>query len=207
MTHHHDPEAARGIGFPRLYDLLMLVLTRGRERRYREHVLDLAGIRAGVYLLDIGCGTGTLAIAAWRRSRPGGRVAGTDVSDAMLGVARRKARRAGAEIEFRPGDATSLPFDDAQFDVATMTTVMHAVPEAEQGQCIAEARRVLKPGGCLLLVDFGGDVRTRKHWSARHGPHGAFDLDALRELLPQEGFADAETGALDWLSLHFLRAR
>ena len=198
--------ARRGIGYPRLYDLLMFVLTRGRERRYRERVLDVAGITTGLRVLDIGCGTGSLAIAAWRRTGGTGLVAGTDVSESMLEVAQRKARRAGASVAFRHGDATSLPFGDAQFDVVTITTVLHALPEAERSRALAEARRVLEPAGRLTLVDFGGDVRRRKHWSARHGPHGAFDLDELRQPLSQHGFQKIEGGALEWLSLHFLRA-
>jgi hypothetical protein len=62
-----DVAGNRGIGFPRIYDLLLLILTRGRERAYRADVLDLAGVASGDHVLDIGCGTGTQAIAAWRR--------------------------------------------------------------------------------------------------------------------------------------------
>jgi hypothetical protein len=55
-------------------------------------------------------------------------------------------------------------------------------------------------------VDFGGDVKQRKHWSARHGAHGAFDLRELHESLSERGFRHVQAGTLDWLSLHFLRA-
>ena len=67
-----DTGLSHGIGFPRHYDLLLLILTRGRERAYREDVLDLAGVAPDHHVLDIGCGTGTQAIAAWRRSQPEG---------------------------------------------------------------------------------------------------------------------------------------
>jgi ubiquinone/menaquinone biosynthesis C-methylase UbiE len=184
----------------------MLVLTQGRERRYRAKVLDLAGVAAGTQMLDIGCGTGTLAIAAWQRSQPGGQVLGTDISKRMVDVARRKARRAKADVEFRRGDAMSLPFDDAQFDLATVSTVMHAVPDERRTRCLVEAKRVLKPAGRLIIIDFGGDLRDRRHWTARLGPHGAFDLDDLRKPLAEVGFRNIESGSVDWLSLHFLRA-
>lgn len=206
MSNTAAPQTTGGIGYPRLYDLLIGILTRGRERQYRDAMLDVLDVAPGLSVLDIGCGTGTLAIAAWRRSQPGGSVAGTDISASMLEVARRKARRAGAAVRFRQGDATSLPFDDAEFDVVTMTTVMHAVPENQRKRCIAETRRVLRPAGRLVLIDFGGEPGKRKHWSARHGAHGAFDLDDLREPLLQEGFRELEGGALHWLSLHVLRA-
>ena len=93
-----DQSLATGQGFdrPRLYDLMVLLLTRGRDRAYREELLDLVAASTGDHVLDIGCGTGTLAISAWRRVRPAGSVTGTDISEPMLAAARRKARRPAA---------------------------------------------------------------------------------------------------------------
>jgi SAM-dependent methyltransferase len=200
-------KASHHICFPRHYDLLLLILTRGRDRAYREAVLDLAGIVPGHGVLDIGCGTGTQAVAAWRRSQPGGSVVGVDVSGKMLAAARRKARRAGLAIAFHQADATQLPFEDERFDVVTMTTMMHMVPESRRQLCLREAWRVLRRGGQLLLIDYAGDPGGRKHRSARVGPHGRFDLHNLREPLSAEGFEEIDDGPLDWLSLHFLRGR
>jgi ubiquinone/menaquinone biosynthesis C-methylase UbiE len=200
-------EANRGIGFPRHYDLLLLILTRGRDRAYREDVLDLAGIAPGHRILDIGCGTGTQAIAAWRRSQPGGSVVGVDISEKMLAAARRKARGAGLNIAFHKADAAQLPFEDEQFDVVTVTTVMHMIPESRRQLCLREASRVLRHGGRLLLIDYAGDPDGPKHWSARLGPHRRFDLHSLRRPLSAEGFEEIDGGPLDWLSLHFLRGR
>ncbi|MBZ9807336.1 MULTISPECIES: class I SAM-dependent methyltransferase [unclassified Mesorhizobium] len=200
------PQANKGIGFPRLYDLLLLILTRGRDRAYREDLLDLAGLAPGFQLLDVGCGTGTQAISAWRRVQPGGSVVGLDVSEKMLAAARRKASRAGLEIPFHHSDAAKLPFEDGRFDVVTFTTVLHMVPEARRGLCLREAARVLPPGGRLLLIDYAGPVSERRHASARHGRHGQFDLDHLRGPLAEAGFERIEGGPLNWLGLHFLRA-
>lgn len=199
-------QAKRSIGFPRLYDLLLLILTRGRDRAYRESVLDLAGVAQGHDLLDIGCGTGTQAIASWHRTQPEGSVVGVDISENMLAVARRKARRAGVDIAFRSADAGQLPFDDHRFDIVTITTVMHMIPDSRHRLCLSEASRVLRPGGRLLLIDYAGDPGHRRHWSARHGAHGRFDLHRLREPLSELGFDRIDGGALAWLSLHFLRA-
>ena len=201
----HRP-SNHGITFPRLYDLLVRILTRGRERAYREALLDLAKITPGERLLDIGCGTGTLAIAAWRRLQPGGSVAATDVSEPMLGAARRKFRRAGVDIETVHADASNLPFATGRFDAVTATTVWHMLSPADQQTALLEAARVLKPGGRLLLVDYAGPRDDRTHWSARVGPHGQFDLLSLREGLAQAGFDNIEDGPTGWLSLHFLRA-
>jgi SAM-dependent methyltransferase len=199
-------EKSPGIRFPRLYDLLLRILTRGRDGAYREDLLDLTGVAAGRHVLDIGCGTGTQAIASWRRVQPGGSVIGIDISEKMLAAARRKARRAGLAIDFRCADAAQLPFEDNRFDVVTITTVMHMVPEVRRRLCLREASRVLRPGGRLLVIDYAGDPKDRKHWSAKHGRHGLFDLTAVRTVLSEERFEQIDGGPLDWLSLHFLRA-
>jgi ubiquinone/menaquinone biosynthesis C-methylase UbiE len=199
-------EANRGIGFPRLYDLLMLILTRGRDQAYRRDLLDLADIAEGHCVLDIGCGTGTQAIAAWRRSQPGGSVVGVDISEKMLAVARRKAHRAGLDIAFHHADMAQLPFEDGRFDVVTITTVMHMVPQGRRRLCLREASRVLRRGGRLLLIDYAGDPENRRHWTAKHGLHRLFNLHSLRYPLSEEGFKEVDAGPLDWLSLHFLRA-
>jgi ubiquinone/menaquinone biosynthesis C-methylase UbiE len=195
-----------GIDFPRVYDLLVLFLTRGRDRAYREDLLNLASVAPGDRVLDVGCGTGTQAIAAWRRTQPGGSVVGVDISPNMLAVARGKARRAGFDIAFQHADAARLPFEDDQFDVVTITTVMHMVPEGRHRLSLREASRVLRRGGRLLLIDYAGDPGHRSHWTAKHGAHGRFDLHSLRDPLFEEGFAEVDGGPLDWLSLHFLRA-
>jgi ubiquinone/menaquinone biosynthesis C-methylase UbiE len=172
-------EANRGIGFPHIYDLLLRILTRGREQQYRKDVLDLAGVAPGHRVLDIGCGTGTQAIAIDRRVRPGGSVIGVDISENMLTVARRKARRAGVGILFQDADAARLPFEDGLFDIVTITTVMHMVPPDRRQLCLDEVSRVLRRGGRLLIIDYAGDPRERNHWSAKHGRHRTFDLHGL----------------------------
>jgi ubiquinone/menaquinone biosynthesis C-methylase UbiE len=105
------------------YDFLVWLVTLGRERVLREEVLRLAGLEPGESVLDVGCGTGTLAIAAKRHVGPKGTVYGVDASPEMIGRAARKARKAGVEVGFRNGVAEALPFPDAQFD-AVLTTLM-----------------------------------------------------------------------------------
>jgi SAM-dependent methyltransferase len=207
LTEADGAEVNHGIGFPRLYDLLLQILTRGRDQTYRADLLALAGVGPGHHVLDIGCGTGTQAIATWHRTQPGGAVAGVDISQKMLAAARRKARRAGLDIAFHQADAARLPFEDGRFEVVTITTVMHMVPKSRRQLCLREAARVLRAGGRLLLIDYAGDPRGRKHWLARLGPHRRFDLHSLRELLSAEGFEEIDGGPLNWLSVHFLRAR
>lgn len=195
------------IRWPRLYDLFVFALTRGRDRVYGEELLDLAAIGQGDAVLDIGCGTGTLAISAWRRTRPTGNVTGADISQNMLAVARRKAARAGANVPFVQADAADLPIADASFDVALMTTVMHMIPAGSRPTAIGEMARVLKPGGQVLLVDYGGPSERRRGLAARHGRHGGFDLYTLQPAMRAAGFVSIDAAPLGWLDLHFLRGK
>ncbi len=201
------PEGNRQIDFPRLYDLLIFLMTRARERAFRRDVLDRAGLAPGRHVLDVGCGTGTQAIAAWRRVQPGGSVVGVDLSDRMLAAARRKADRSGADILFRKADAADLPFEDRRFDVVAITLALHMVPPQRRRAALAEAARVLRCGGRVLLVDYAGDPADRKHSSARHGLHRAFNLHDLRGPLAEAGFDEIDGGPLEWLSLHALWGR
>lgn len=194
-----------GIRWPVLYDLLVLVLTRGRDGAFREALLDLADLAPEHHVLDVGCGTGSLAIAASRRLGPGS-VFGTDVSEPMLARARGKARRRGRNVAFRKADACDLPFETDSFDRVLMTTVLHMVPPSRRADCIGEMARVLRPGGRALIVDYGGPLDERRSMAARHGRHGAFDLYELREAMTASGFASVKAGPLGWLDLHYLLA-
>src|SRR5215469_15061017 len=82
------------------YDLLVALLSLGGEQTYREKTLELAGLKAGESVLDVGCGTGTLAIAAKHRVGSAGRVCGIDASPEMIARARKKAKKAASEITF-----------------------------------------------------------------------------------------------------------
>ena len=169
------------------YDLLLKVLTFGGEGRFRRRMLDLARVSAGESVLDIGCGTGTLAIAAKRRVG-NGRVAGIDPSPAMIERARKKASRGKIDVQLEVAFAQELPFPDESFDVVLSTVMLHHVPKKERLGVVTEAARVTKRRGRVLLVDFGRQEGERKGLIARiHGqsgvtPKNLIDLAELASL-------------------------
>src|SRR5262245_44629673 len=113
------------------YDLLVWLLTLGRERVFREQVVRLARLQPGESVLDVGCGTGTLAIAAKRCVGPTGTVSGIDASPEMLARAGKKASKAGVEVVFTHAVAEVLPFPDAHVDeVLTKVMLHHLTPNA-----------------------------------------------------------------------------
>src|SRR5215475_8531582 len=97
------------------YDLLVCMVTLGRERSLRQRMLHPARLQVGEAVLDVGCGTGSLAIEAKRAVRSGGLVHGVDASPEMIARAHRKARKAGLDIAFATAPAQALPFPDGRF--------------------------------------------------------------------------------------------
>jgi ubiquinone/menaquinone biosynthesis C-methylase UbiE len=208
MADPHATPATRGavIHWASRYDLLVWLLTLGREPLFRQRVIGLARVAPGEAILDVGCGTGTLAIVAKRLAGPNGSVHGVDASPEMIARARMKAKRAGIEVEFATAVAETLPFQDARFDVVLTSMVIHHLPRDERQRCFREMRRVLKPGGRLLAVDFGSAGRKRRgpiaHFHRRH----RFDLFEVIPMLSEAGLNDVESGAVGFGGLQFVRA-
>jgi len=98
------------------YDKLMKRMTFGRERELRETTVSLAGVKPGDCVLEVGCGTGTLTLAAKRRAGPSGKVFGIDIIPMMIELSQRKAAQAGEEITFQLASIADVPFPDNHFD-------------------------------------------------------------------------------------------
>jgi ubiquinone/menaquinone biosynthesis C-methylase UbiE len=138
------------------YDLLLWLgnlMTRGKWQALRQTTADLAQLHVGERVLDVGCGTGTLALIAKQRVGATGRVSGIDPSVQMIARARRKAAGRGLALDFQVGVIEQLAFPDQSFDVALSSFMMHQLPNDLKRQGLAEIARVLKPGGRLLIVD------------------------------------------------------
>src|SRR5215216_6202878 len=155
-THTHESSArteGRLIRWASFYDGLVNVMTLGYIRRLRMLTVDNALLQSGENILDVGCGTGAVTIPAKLRVGKNGGAAGIDPSAEMIAVARRKANRAGLEIDFRIGVIESLPFPDGTFDAVTSSLMMHHLPEHLRVKGLAETFRVLKPGGRILIAE------------------------------------------------------
>ena len=107
------------------YDLLVWLLTRRSDRAFREQLASFAHLSANESVLDIGCGTGTLAIVAKGQVGATGQVFGIDASPAMIARATAKAAKAGVDVCFKNALAEALPFPEGQFDVVLSTLMLH----------------------------------------------------------------------------------
>lgn len=188
----------------RYYDLLAGLLTFGRERAFRERLVDVARITEGESVLDVGCGTGTLAIAAKRRAGVTGVVTGIDASSEMIDLAEKKAAKAGVDVSFRNTIAEALPFPDSSFDVVLSTLMLHHLPRGVREQCAREMRRVLKPGGRILAVDFSAPAHKQKGILGHLHRHGHVAPADIVSLLNDAGLAVIETGSAGVSDLQFV---
>ena len=152
MTGHTEGQIIHWEG---AYDVLLRIMTLGREDRFRERIIGLARLEPGQRVLDVGCGTGTLAIAAAKVVGGSGKVSGIDPAPEMIARARGKAAKAGIDVEFQVGAIEQLNLSDESVDVVLSTLMFHHLPQKLQTIGLTEIRRVLAPGGRLVLVDSG----------------------------------------------------
>jgi ubiquinone/menaquinone biosynthesis C-methylase UbiE len=208
--HRHFIPAAGHDRLLGLYDPLNWLLGTARHRAW---LLEDARIEAGARVLDLGCGTGDLAIAL-KRSHPGARVHAIDPDPKALGRAREKAASAGLDVAFEQGFGDALPYPDASFEHVVTSLVLHHLEPAQKDAAMREVARVLVPGGALHVLDFGppSGVLTRALTSLLH--RGEAVGDQLAGRLPGRmqgaGLVDvAERGrrstALGSLSLYAAR--
>ena len=132
----------------RYYDRWMNLITWGQDKRVREAVLGC--MEAGDQILDVGCGTGTLAVKA---AQKGARVTGLDLSPAMLRLAEEKASAAGVEVNFRRGYAQNPLLDDEPFDAITATFALSEMSPDEAEMVVADMAARLKMGGKMIVAD------------------------------------------------------
>jgi ubiquinone/menaquinone biosynthesis C-methylase UbiE len=184
------PAAGHAWALP-LYDPLVKLLGGEAARRA---LVEQAALRPGDRVLDLGCGTGGLALLI-KRLHPDVEVVGLDPDPRALARAHRKAARAGLAIQLDQGFGDALPYPDGAFDRLLSAFVLHHLPANQKEPTLREARRVLKPGATLHLLDFGGPEASAGGWLSRmlHASHRLRDNygDRIPALVRQAGLVDA----------------
>jgi ubiquinone/menaquinone biosynthesis C-methylase UbiE len=123
------------------------------ESKFKSHLVEQARIRAGQRVLDVGCGTATLTVLV-KQTHPGAEVFGLDGDAKILGIARRKAAKEGVALTFVEGMAFRLPHADESFERVLTSMMLHHLTPKNKRLTLAEAFRVLRPGGELHVADF-----------------------------------------------------
>ena len=214
MSHFHQngrsteqtPETQGNvIHWARSYDILTGLILRPSE----ASIGRLAQVKPGDKVLDVGCGSGRLTMAAQKWAGPEGEAVGIDPSPEMIQVARQNAGRAGLGAKFELGVVEALPFPDKTFDVVLNRLMLHHLPDDLKQRGLAEMRRVLKPGGLCLVVDFeppkSGFLRmvVENHMT----PMAKVDVREYVPLLVKAGFTEVESGPTSSKLLSFVKGR
>jgi ubiquinone/menaquinone biosynthesis C-methylase UbiE len=211
VSERYVPAAGRG-AFTRLYDPVVALTMREQTFRDRLRVQVLDGLAPGGAVVDVGCGTGTTAIAL---AAGGAAVIGVDGDPEVLALAH--AKPGAAAVQWRKGTATALPLARASADRVVMSLLLHHLSGEAKRTALAEAGRVLRPGGRLHVADWGsprGALGRAGAWLLQR----VDDAENLREhvdgrlpgVIADGGFADvALRGRLRtvWGSLELLSAR
>jgi ubiquinone/menaquinone biosynthesis C-methylase UbiE len=167
------------------------LFSRGRAfRAFRQRTIHLAALQPGEAVLDVGCGTGTLALEAAGCVGSTGHVSGIDPSPQQLARALPSAARRDLSLDFQLGVIERLPSPDRTFDVVLSSLMMHHLPAPVKRQGLVQIARVLKPGGRLIIADFT-HKQDRKARAARFHAGGS-RLHDLVALVEEAGFVRVE---------------
>ncbi|MCH8568653.1 MAG: bifunctional demethylmenaquinone methyltransferase/2-methoxy-6-polyprenyl-1,4-benzoquinol methylase UbiE [Balneolales bacterium] len=135
------------------YDLINTVLSFGIHHVWRKKAVKLTGAAEGQHVLDCATGTGDFAISFKKAVGASGVVIGTDFSAEMIKPAPSKASKKNLDIKFMVADAMDLPFEDERFDISSIAFGIRNVDDPEV--CLKEMARVVKPGGKVIVLEFG----------------------------------------------------
>ncbi len=164
-------------------------------RPIHEEMIRLAGLRDGLRVLDVGCGTGNL-LRTTGRTHPAVELTGLDPDEKALARARRKARRAGVAVRLDRGFAQELPYPDGSFDRVFSSLMLHHLDSGSKDALLAEVRRVLRPDGVLVLADAVADGHghgVQRGMSERLGDNVG---DAVSRRIAAAGFTVEPTRVL-----------
>lgn len=145
----------------RWYDPMMKYLFH--DETLKMALMNQTYIQPGQTVLDMGCGTGTLALMI-KQLQPNAKIYGLDIDPQILDMANKKVQQTGSQIDLQQGSATCLPYPDQSFDHVFVSLILHHLTRQDKQQALKEAFRVLRSGGELHVVDFG-EPHNAMMWS------------------------------------------
>lgn len=191
----------------RYYDLVLGILSLGREKKFRRAALDLISIEGGMDILDVGCGTGSLAVAARHDLGDEGNVVGIDPSSNMIDLARQKAEKAGVQVDFRVGVIENLEFEAETIDLVLSSLMMHHLTDELKERGLQEIKRVLKPGGRLLIIELDPGAFSLATLVHGHSEQLSAELEKTRQIIRRLGFAEIQSGRLSFRGFSYLKGK
>jgi ubiquinone/menaquinone biosynthesis C-methylase UbiE len=194
-----------------LYDPLIRLFMR--ESKFKGLLIEQAEVGESHRVLDLGCGTATLALMV-KRAKPGAEVTGLDGDPKVLSIAKGKAAKAGLPLQFDEGMSYQLPYADTSFDRVLSSLMLHHLSTRNKERTFAEVFRVLCPGGRLHVVDFGPPRTLYSRLLAKVTARSEEATINIRGLLPEmfrrAGFEEVEEAGQFMTvagALSFYRAR
>lgn len=151
------------------YDLLNSILSMGIHHQWKKKTVNWSGASEGMSILDCASGTGDLAFAFKKAAGPLGEVVATDFCSEMLQVARNKKENNKHKIIWEEADVMNLPYDDDRFDICSIAFGIRNV--SDPLKAIAEMARVVKPGGYVMVLEFGQPCGLFKYPYAFYSRH------------------------------------
>jgi demethylmenaquinone methyltransferase/2-methoxy-6-polyprenyl-1,4-benzoquinol methylase len=151
------------------YDRVNSILSFGVHHGWRKRAVQLSGAAKGDHVLDCATGTGDLALEFKKTVGDEGLVLGTDFCKEMIEHAPAKAARNNLDVDFEVADAMNLPYDDDRFDIASIAFGIRNVDDPVQA--LKEMGRVVKPGGKVVVLEFGqpkGLLKYPYEWYSQH---------------------------------------
>ncbi len=179
------------------YDFFSRLVGLGVNQSNSRMVVEMAGIKPGDSVLDVGCGTGNLTLTAKAYAGPTGSVNGIDASPEMISQARTNAQRTGLNAVFEIGLIEKIPYPAASFDMVINRLMIHHLPDDLKRRGLAEILRVLKPGGSLFIADFKAPSNTLLgHLALAFSRHRRMQTDVwgLVQMVNEAGFVEVDSG-------------